>query len=62
MTQRTHWPSREEMLKKGITVDDELDNEVPDYARAKPSENATGLNSRPEGEGSPPAPGAKPAA
>ena len=61
MTEKT-WPRREEMLKRGITVDEDLDNEVPDYARAKSAGEATGLARTPEGESSPPVPGTTPPA
>jgi hypothetical protein len=55
MTEKT-WPSRKEMLENGITVDEDRDNEVPDYARAKAHDEATGPKAPAHGESSPPSP------
>ena len=60
MTQQP-WVSKEEMLKNGFTIDGDLDD-VPSYKPKASEGDATGLDSRIDGESSPPTPGAKPPA
>ena len=38
MTEKTSWPTKKEVLEHGIVVDEERDNEVPDYGRAQGDE------------------------